>query len=117
LCGPKTPFTKGVAFNMTVCAFDYRLAAEFWGIDDPVTALKLNAIVGGTPAYRREFVGNDAPTGRDDFDEWVARSVLSPASPLFHEARHLVADEPELRDRALYNSVLAAIAHGNAGRG
>jgi uncharacterized protein len=43
--------------------------------------------------------------------------VLSPASPLFREARYLLADEPELRDGALYHSVLAAIANGNAHRG
>jgi uncharacterized protein len=36
---------------------------------------------------------------------------------MFLEARHLLAEEPELRDTALYHSVLAAIAAGNSGRG
>jgi hypothetical protein len=45
------------------------------------------------------------------------RTVLSPASPLFREARYLLADEPDLRDTGLYHSVLAAIAVGNTTRG
>jgi hypothetical protein len=117
VCAPIMPSIKGVGFTLTLSTFDYRLAAEFWGIDDPLTALKVNAIVGGTPAYRHAFVGNDAPTGPADFDRWVLERVLSPASPLFHEARHVVAGEPDLRDRALYNSLLAAIANGNSSRG
>jgi hypothetical protein len=47
----------------------------------------------------------------------VLRTVLSPASPLFREARYLLADEPDLRDGGLYHSVLAAIANGNTHRG
>ena len=43
--------------------------------------------------------------------------MLNPASPLFREARYLLADEPDLRDIGLYHSVLAAIAEGNNTRG
>jgi hypothetical protein len=75
------------------------------------------AIVGGTPAYRREFVQDDAPAGLDDFDAWVARAVLNPARPLLREARYLLAEDPDLREPALYHSVLAAVADGNATRG
>jgi hypothetical protein len=77
----------------------------------------VHAIVGGTPAYRREFARDDTPAGPGDFDPWVLRTVLSPASPLFREARYLLADEPDLHDLGLYHSVLAAIAAGNAQRG
>ena len=45
------------------------------------------------------------------------RTVLSPTSPLFREARYLLADEPDLHDIGLYHSVLAAIAAGNTHRG
>lgn len=75
------------------------------------------SIVGGTPAYRREFVAFDAPAGRADFDAWVLRTVLNPQSPLFREARYLLAEETEIRDPALYHSVLAAIATGNRTNG
>ncbi|MEV7013056.1 hypothetical protein [Streptosporangium sp. NPDC051022] len=59
----------------------------------------------------------DAPRGLDDFDDWVVRAILSPGSPMFLEARYLLAEEPTLRDTALYHSVLSAIAEGNSRRG
>jgi uncharacterized protein len=80
---------------------------------DPRLALFLHAVVGGTPAYRREFVAFDAPADLADFDAWVIRTVLNPQSPLFREARYLLAEETEIRDPALYHSVLGAIAAGN----
>ena len=60
---------------------------------------------------------DDTPAGPGDFDDWVTRTVLNPASPLFREARYLLADEPDLRDVGLYHSVLSAIAEGNSTRG
>ncbi|WFE37893.1 hypothetical protein [Micromonospora sp. WMMD998] len=79
--------------------------------------MRVFAVVGGTPAYRREYVQDDTPAGPDDFDDWVVRTVLNPARPLFREARYLLAEDPDLRDTALYHSVLAAVAEGNASRG
>ena len=84
---------------------------------DPELAVLLHAVVGGTPAYRREFVAFDVPDGRDDFDAWVLRTVLNRQSPLFREARYLLAEETEIRDPGLYHSVLAAIASGNQTNG
>ncbi|WP_240958280.1 AAA family ATPase [Streptomyces barkulensis] len=128
LCGSALSFMGGLlagdaplrgraGLELIVPTLDFRLAAEFWEITDPRTALLTHAIVGGTPAYRREFTQGDAPTGPEDFDAWVARAVLNPARPLFREARYLLAEEPELHDTALYHSVLAAIAAGNTSRG
>jgi hypothetical protein len=73
-------------------------------------------VVGGTPAYR-QFVNQDAPESIADFDDWVIRTVLNPATPLFREARYLLDEEGEVRDSALYHSVLAAVALGNNTRG
>lgn len=111
------PLRGRAGLELVVPTLDHRLAAEFWEVEDPNLAVKVNAIVGGTPAYRREFTGDDTPASPEDFDAWVIRTVLNPASPLFREARYLLADEPDLRDTALYHSVLAAIAAGNASRG
>ena len=72
--------------------------------------------MGGTPAYRREFVRNDAPETLDDFDAWVARTVLN-STRLFREGRYLLAEEPELRDTSVYASVLTAVAEGSRTRG
>lgn len=117
LLSGNAPLRGRAALELVVPTFDFRLAARFWGISDPRTAALTNAVVGGTPAYRREFVQDDTPAGSDDFDSWVVRTVLNPARPLFREARYLLAEEPGLRDTAIYNSVLAAIAEGNATRG
>lgn len=117
LLSGNAPLRGRAGLELVVPTLDHRLAADFWGLHDAATALKVNAIVGGTPAYRREFARDDTPAGPEDFDAWVNRTVLSPTSPLFREARYLLADEPDLRDAGMYHSVLAAIAAGNTNRG
>jgi hypothetical protein len=118
LLAGNAPLRGRSALELLVAPFDYRTAARFWGIDnDPGLAILVHSIVGGTPAYRSEFVADDIPASRDDFDSWVSRTVLNPAIPLFREARYLLAEETDIREPALYNSVLGAIAAGNATRG
>ncbi|WP_446225659.1 AAA family ATPase [Nocardia sp. IBHARD005] len=128
LCGSALSFMGGLlsgsaplrgraGLEMLVRPLDFRPAAKFWGITDPKLAVKVHAIVGGTPAYRREFARGDVPADADDFDSWVERTVLNPETPLFREPRYLLAEEPDLRDPALYLSVLAAVADRNATRG
>ncbi|MFF0307878.1 ATP-binding protein [Streptosporangium sp. NPDC004379] len=117
LLSGNAPLRGRAGLELVVRTLDHRLAAEFWGISDPLLALKVNAVVGGTPAYRREFARGDSPRGPEDFDAWVVRTVLNPETPLFREARYLLAEEPDLRDTALYLSVLAAVADGNTTRG
>lgn len=111
------PLRGRAGLELLVQPFGYRDAARFWGADDPELAVLLHAVVGGTPAYRREFVAFDAPDSRQDFDAWVTRTVLNPQSPLFREARYLLAEETEIRDPGLYHSVLGAIAAGNRTNG
>lgn len=96
--------------------FTYPLAARFWKVDEPRLAVLLHAVVGGTPAYRR-FVNDRSPDGPDDFDDWVLETVLDPGTPLFREARYLLEEEADVRDTALYHSILAAAASGNNTRG
>lgn len=117
LLSGNAPLRGRAGLELHVLPLDHRAAAGFWNITDPALAIKVNGIVGGTPAYRREFTRGDAPSGPDDFDDWVVRTVLNPETPLFHEARYLLTEEPDLRDTALYQSVLAAVADGNATRG
>nr|MDT0667456.1 ATP-binding protein [Micromonospora sp. DSM 115978] len=70
---------------------------------------------GGTPAYR-DFLRGDVPADLADFDAWVVRAILDPSSALFREARYLLSEEPDLRDSALYSSVLDAVASGASTR-
>jgi uncharacterized protein len=117
LLAGNAPVRGRAGLELVIPTLDYQLSAQFWNLTDPALAIQVHAIVGGTPAYRREFVRDDTPAGAEDFDSWVQRTVLNPASPLFREARYLLAAESELRDMGLYHSVLAAIANGNATRG
>lgn len=128
LCGSAMSFMGGLlsgtsplygraSLDLVVHSLGYRDAAEFWGIHDPRLAVLTHAIVGGTPAYRREFVDDDTPDGLADFDRWVCRTVLNPARPIYGEAPYLLAAEPDMRDRSLYHSVLAAVAKGDNTRG
>ncbi|WP_323377259.1 AAA family ATPase [Streptomyces smaragdinus] len=117
LLSGQAPLRGRAGLEMIVQPFSYREAAQFWGITDPRLALLVHMVVGGTPAYREEFVAGDAPDGLADFDAWVLRTVLNRQSPLFREARYLLAEESAIRDPAIYHSVLAAIATGNTVNG
>ncbi|MFG1703503.1 ATP-binding protein [Nonomuraea sp. M3C6] len=117
LLSGQAPLRGRAGLELMIHPFRYRAAAEFWGITDPRLAVLVNSVVGGTPAYRYEFTQGDVPEGLADFDSWVVRTVLNPQTPLFREARYLLAEESDIRDPALYHSVLAAIASGNSTNG
>jgi len=113
LMSGRAPLRGRAGLEMIIHPFGYRDAARFWGIADPRLAVLVHAVVGGTPAYRREFLRDDAPADLADFDSWVIRTVLNPQIPLFREARYLLTEEAAIRDPSLYHSVLAAVADGN----
>jgi uncharacterized protein len=111
------PLRGRAGLEMIVPTLDYRLATQFWEIGDPRLAVLLYSIVGGTPAYRDGVAGGRGPQSVADLDAWVEENVLSRFSPLFREARYLLAEEPDIRDNAVYLSVLSAVAEGNGTRG
>jgi uncharacterized protein len=117
LLAGQAPLRGRASLELLIHPFGYQDAASFWGADDARLAVLIHAVVGGTPAYRREFVAFDAPDSLEDFDAWILRTVLNPQSPLFREARYLLAEETEIRDPGLYHSVLSAIAIGNRTNG
>lgn len=119
LCG-SAPEMHGVLrdradLRLVVRPLGLRATARLWGVDDPHLAVRVHAVLGGTTAYRR-FAGGDGPAGPEDFDGWVQRTVLEPTGPLFGEARYLL-DSADVRDPALYHSLLAAVASGDGSRG
>lgn len=114
LLSGRAPLRGRAGLELAIRPFHYRDAAQFWGITEPRLAALVHAVVGGTPAYRREFLRDDAPSELADFDAWVIRTALNPQTPLFREARYLLAEETEIRDPSLYHSVLSAVALGNA---
>lgn len=113
LLSGRAPLRGRAGLELVVHPFGYQDAAQFWGISDPILAMQVHMVVGGTPAYRREFTRGDAPSDLSDFNDWVIRTALNPVTPLFREARYLLAEETDIREPAIYHSVLAAIALGN----
>lgn len=74
-------------------------------------ALYLGAIMGGTPGYRT-LIDTPLPTSPKKLPSWLATNVLNPAHALFHELGYLLREDPRIHDKALYNSILCAIADG-----
>ncbi len=112
LMAGSAPLFGRAVFQMLLHPFDFREAADFWGLSDrPRMAFRVHAILGGTPAYR-SFAGERAPSSQRSFDRWVRDVVLDPRGTLVREPQILLAEEPGVSDRALYNSILAAIANG-----
>jgi len=104
-----------VSLDTLMTPFDFRQAADYWGITDPETAFLVDAVLGGTPGYR-PLLPEAAPQTPDEFETWLIEGMLDPSSALFREADYLLTEDPAITDRALYQSVLAAIAEGHATR-
>ena len=64
LLAGNAPLRGRAGLEMVIKPFGYRDAARFWGVTDPGLAVRLHAIVGGTPAYRRQFIRDDARPAR-----------------------------------------------------
>jgi AAA+ ATPase superfamily predicted ATPase len=103
-----------VSVELVVSPFDYRTSAEFWGaLGDPGLAFSLDTVVGGTPGYRDLLSDVGTPAAFGDFDEWLAAGVLDPTHALFREDEYLLAEDRTISDRALYLSIVGAVANGN----
>lgn len=114
------PLRGRAGLDLRVSPFDFRVARELHGVRDLQTALRSYAVIGGVPAYAREMVDGDLPSGPNDFDRWVCRRVLSPSAPLFNEIGLLLSEDPstsKARKINLYHATLAGIATGHHAHG
>ncbi len=91
--------------------FDYRQTAEFYGVEDPLVALHLYAILGGTPGYR-DITGSAAPQSEAELRDLVLSTVGNPSHALFSEPEYLLREDPRIVERSLYYSVLRAVSRG-----
>jgi AAA+ ATPase superfamily predicted ATPase len=91
--------------------FDYRTTADYYGIADPHVAFHLYAIVGGIPGYR-DLLAEASPQTHAELEELVIDTMCNPSHALFTEPAYLLREDPRISDRALYYSVLEAIANG-----
>ncbi len=113
LLGAGAPLRGRARLELAVRPFGYRESAEFWGVgDDPELAFRLHALTGGTPAYK-DMCGGSGPRSLADFDRWVQRRLLNPASAMFREGGLLLREEPSITDPTSYAAALSAISAGN----
>lgn len=113
LLSGSAPLRGRATLELVVRPFDFREAAIFWGLGaDPELAFRVNALVGGTPAYL-EMCAGAAPADLASFDDWVVRRLLNPASAMFREGGLLLREEPSIADATSYAATLAAISAGN----
>jgi AAA+ ATPase superfamily predicted ATPase len=103
-----------VMLNICLGAFDHVDAAEFWGIEDPETALRLHSVVGGIPGYKELTAAAPVPQSPRELDKWLTETILNPSHALFGEVDLLFSQEPGIKDRSLYYAILAAIAGGES---
>ena len=102
--------------DMLVGPFDFRTSRAFWGIADHETALLVNATLGGPPGYR-DLLSGQAPATRSEYQEWLMAGPLNPSHALFRESDYLLAEDPALADRSLYQTIVGAVATGTSTRG
>ncbi|HUN37420.1 MAG TPA: ATP-binding protein, partial [Trebonia sp.] len=97
--------------SMMVQAFDFRMAAKFWGVDyDRRLAASLFAMAGGTPAYIEYASGT--PQSLGELDGWVTRNLLNSNNMLFRQPRMLLSEDSTFSHIGMYGTVLTAIAEG-----
>jgi hypothetical protein len=111
----RAPLYGRIERTLRVRPFDLRTARAFWDIDDLRLAFEVDAIVGGTPAYR-DVVGGP-PGSTRSLGAWLARGPLDPNNLLYREPDLLLAEDLGTSDRALYASVMAAIGQGTTSPG
>jgi uncharacterized protein len=115
LLAAEAPLRGRAMLELVVGPFDFRTAARYWNLGKRwETALRLHAIVGGTPAYKG-FSGGRAPAD-GAMDTWIETVLLDPSGALFREGR-ILASETSAVDRGLYQGILSAVAAGNSRRG
>src|SRR5215472_11982769 len=110
LSGQK-PLRGRALLDLNLSPFDFRESARFWGIRDLEVAFRVHAVFGGTPGYR-DLVDEPPPERPDQMAAWLGDHVFHPSRAMLREVDYLLGEDPRVTDRALYQSVLTAIAGG-----
>jgi hypothetical protein len=110
LSGQK-PLRGRALLDLNLAPFDFRESARFWGIQDLDIAFRVHAVFGGTPGYR-DLVDEPPPERADELGAWLGDHVLHPSRALLREVDYVLREDPRITDRALYHSVLTAVAGG-----
>ncbi len=106
------PLRGRATLDLLVRPMDHRETASLWDVDNLETAVRLHAVFGGAPGYRALTDG--LPKSSGQLGKWLSGNVLNPSHALYREDDYLLQAERTINDRALYGSVLRAIASGVA---
>lgn len=101
------------AIDLRMTPFDLSTTARLWGVTDRPTALRLHAVLGGSPGYRA-LSPREAPQSIPEFDDWVADTLLNPGQALFSrsEAEYLLREDPNFSGSTLHYGIINAVARG-----
>ena len=102
--GYKSPLFGRRTAQMKLDGFDYYESGKMLGGFSDEDKLKLYACVGGTPHYLSLVKSSES------FEENIKRLFFSSSGYLFNEPMMLM--QQELREPAMYNSIVSAIAGG-----
>jgi AAA+ ATPase superfamily predicted ATPase len=105
------PLRGRADLQLVLSPFDYRLSRAYWNVTNPAVAFRLHAMLGGSPGYR--VMAAPPPNTIKAFDRWVVDAVINPAAALYHEDAYLLGEDRRVTDRAIYASVMRAIAAGD----
>lgn len=112
LLSGQSPLRGRTQLQMHLRPFDFRTSARFWEANEPELAFHLNAILGGTAGYR-DLVQHDPPSDVNALPRWLSGTVLNPSSALFTEDDYLLREDPRIRERTVYYSILQAVSEGH----
>ncbi|MEV0619422.1 AAA family ATPase [Nonomuraea sp. NPDC050404] len=96
--------------DLRIGPFRFRDAADYWEAP-PETAFLVDSVLGGAPGYR-DIVGDAPKPGTEGLFRWLERGILNPSHILFTEPDYLLAEDPRIHDRAIYNAIWWAVAMG-----
>ncbi|WP_214327662.1 ATP-binding protein [Nonomuraea sediminis] len=101
------------AVDLRLQPFDPATTARHWGIEDAGTALRLHAILGGSPGYRN-LANVPPPQSLTGLDEWVPATVMDPSQALYSrsETEYLLREDPRFTGSALHYAIINAVAGG-----
>jgi uncharacterized protein len=104
--GAKSPLYGRSTSNLELVGFDYLQSASFFPEYTHDEKIISYGILGGIPCYLETF------SDKSSIEENIAKKILSMGSFLKDEPQNLL--KMELREPAVYNSILEAIATGSS---
>ncbi|MDR3296436.1 MAG: ATP-binding protein [Clostridiales Family XIII bacterium] len=104
--GNKSPLYGRRTCQYKLQPFDFKTSMEFHGGFDKREQAVVYAITGGIPKYLLQIDGSKSPK------ENIVKNFFSPNGLLFEEPNNLL--KQELREPAVYNAIITAIATGSS---